>query len=134
MSSIGPHDPVGAVAVFDVETIAPSATLAEVAQAMRAKGCGALLVDRRDGQLAVISERDIVGGLADHGADSGDWVVDVMTTEVVSVPADMAIVEAAGVMRRSAIRHLVVNDDENDRIGIVSVLDVLGPIAEATRP
>jgi CBS domain-containing protein len=134
MDSIGPHDPIRAVTAFEPATILPSATVAEVAAAMRVADCGALLVEQRTGEPGVVTERDLVWGLADHGPDSGDWVVDIMTREVITVSADSSIVDAVEVMMEAGISHLVVVDDETGRRGMVSVRDVLEPLVNAVEP
>lgn len=131
MESATPRDPVRCLTAFDPVTIEPRATLGEASKAMCESMCGCLLVEQRDGQLAVVTERDIVRGLADHGLDAGDWVTDVMTRDVVTVPADMSIADAAQVMIDAGIRHLVVEDQANSRIGVVSVRDILPPLVEA---
>lgn len=124
------NDPVRSVTAFDPEMITPRSTVAEAAQRMREANCGALLIDQRDGQLGVITERDIVWALAGHGAEAGDWVTDVMTRDVITVTAEMTIADAAQVMIDAGIRHLVIDDAEHGRRGVVSVRDLLEPLVE----
>ncbi len=131
MESVTPSDPIRCLTAFDPVTIEPKATLGEASRAMCDSMCGLLLVERRDGGLAVVTERDIVRGIADHGFDAGDWVTDVMTRDVVTVSAEMSIADSAQVMIEAGIRHLVVEDEDTGKIGVVSVRDILPPLVES---
>ena len=119
MDSVSPSDPIRCVASFEPETIARRATVVEAATQMQQASCSALLVDQNDGSPGVITERDIVWALAEHGPDAGDWVTDLMTRDVVTVSAETSIIDAAQVMIDGGIRHLIIEDDEHDRRGIV---------------
>lgn len=122
-------DPVRSVTAFDPIMIDRAATLTTAAALMRDHRCSALLAETRAGGIGVVTERDIVLALADAGA-AADWVTDVMTRDVVVVSADATIAEAAQTMLDAGIRHLVVEDPERDRVGIVSMRDLLGPLLD----
>ncbi|MCA1843580.1 MAG: CBS domain-containing protein, partial [Actinobacteria bacterium] len=67
-----------------VETIARHATVAEAVQRLRDKQIGALVVSA-DGKAVegILSERDVIRGLADHGGNVQDLTVkDLMTSSV----------------------------------------------------
>ena len=54
---------------YRVTSVAPTATIAEVAALLSAHGIGAVLViDRADQLLGIVSERDIMRSLAANGA------------------------------------------------------------------
>jgi CBS domain-containing protein len=109
-----------------VETVAPDTLLSSVAWTLRSRAIGALVVVDGHGSIAgVISERDIVNGLAEHGADLlGMRVSQVMNRSVVScTPADN-ITRVMAQMTRYRIRHVVVTE-EGRLHGIVSIGDVV---------
>lgn len=124
-------DPVRSVATFDVVSAATHNTLRDLSRLMAERGCGAVVIRRRDGELGIVTERDIVLCLA-GGQDSDDaWAVDAMTHPVLVVDPDDDIIDAAELMIEGGVRHLVVEDTENDRLGIVSVRDLLEPLVDS---
>lgn len=101
---------------------------------MRVTALVALLADRRIGAvpvvegtrvLGIISERDIVAGLAAQGAALLDRTVgEVMTAPAIAVAADTPILAGLALMTRRRIRHLpVVKGDAI--IGFVSIGDLV---------
>ena len=109
-----------------VETIPPDTMLASVVWQLRVKGIGALvIVDDGGSVLGVISERDIVYGLAEHGAGLlGMRASQVMNRAVATCAPEDSITRLMAQMTRSRIRHVVVTDDGRLH-GIVSIGDVV---------
>jgi CBS domain-containing protein len=109
-----------------VATTAPDTTLSTVVWELKVKGIGALVVSE-DGAtvLGLISERDIVQGLAEHGAALlGMRVSQVMTRPVVTCTPEDSITRVMAQMTHHRARHLPVL--EGGRLaGIVSVGDVV---------
>jgi CBS domain-containing protein len=109
-----------------VVTIAPDATIQELAALLLAERIGAAIVQGHDDTVAgVISERDVVGGLARHGTRCLDMAVrDLMTELVIYCTPGMPIEEVMDLMTERRVRHLPVV--ENDRLaGIVSIGDAV---------
>ncbi len=74
--------------------------------------------------MGVVGERDIVRAVAE-GADVDDTRVDeVMTEDLAGVQADGTLREAAAIMVRNGIRHLLVRRDGHVE-GVLSARDVL---------
>lgn len=110
----------------DVRTIAPDATVADAAAALREHGIGALVVSTDPGSIAgIVSERDIVRGIAEDGGDFlGRAVRDAMTSEVVTcVPEDTGRF-VLGLMTEHRMRHVPVIRDGR-LAGLVSIGDVV---------
>ena len=59
------------------------------------------------------------------------WAVDVMTRDTIMIEPDATIEAAAELMLEAGVRHLVVDDSEGDRYGVVSVRDLLDPLLAA---
>ena len=109
-----------------VEVIEPSATLAEVCARLSAHRIGALVVTSGSGPpIGIISERDVVRVLAEHGADGiAVTVREAMSSPVVCrSPAD-DVLDLMALMTTERIRHVPVLD-RGALVGIVSIGDVV---------
>ena len=84
----------------EIVKIRDDQNIAEAAIALTEHKIGALLVESQDGQIAgILSERDIVGGMAPHGADLHDVAVsELMTTNVIRCSPDDTVNEAMAMM------------------------------------
>src|SRR5262245_7383237 len=108
-------------------TVASSASLADAARQLRDAGVGALIVSD-DGQHidGIVSERDVVRALANHGASVlGRKVSSVMSTDVVTCRSDDAVESLMLSMTERRIRHLPVVDDDGVLGGVISIGDVV---------
>ena len=119
---------VGEVMTSPVEVVHPSDTVRTAAEKMRALNVGSIPVCEEDRPLGVITDRDIVvRALAlGHDPDTSS-VSEVMSDVVQSCTPDTRIEDAAQTMKEHQIRRLVVVDDEQALVGIVS----LGDLAQA---
>lgn len=109
-----------------VVTIRPDATIRELVQSLRDQRIGAIVVSE-DGRSVqgIISERDVVRGLAEVGPRVLDApVAELMTREVVSCSLRDTVKHLMTEMTRRRIRHLPVVAD-GVLCGIVSIGDVV---------
>ncbi len=115
-------------------TTAPDATIAEVAQTLRDHGIGAIpVVDDGGALVGIISERDIVKALPQHGTALVDVPVDALMTRSVKTCTPDETVEA--VMERMTagrFRHLPVLE-EGALTGIISIGDAVKSRLEELR-
>jgi CBS domain-containing protein len=109
-----------------VATIRPETAISTVVRRLKLEGIGALVVSEDSVQVVgIISERDIVRGLAEEGADLMEKrVLDLMTSPVKTCTLDANIKDIMAVMTRSRIRHLPVVE-EGRLVGIISIGDVV---------
>lgn len=109
----------------EVQTIIPSATLVEAVKRLGERRIGALPVLEQGGVAGIISERDIIYALCDHGAAVLDWTVErIMSAPAITVDLEVPILSALAMMTRRRIRHLpVVHSGE--LVGIVSIGDLV---------
>ena len=85
----------------------------------------------RPDATGIITERDVLRGLAAHGADALALPVERMTSRPLAcVPADAFAYLAIGRMKRLKIRHLGVTDEQGVVIGALSARDLLRLRAE----
>jgi CBS domain-containing protein len=109
-----------------VATIHPDQTITRALAALRDRNIGALVVSE-DGKRVdgIISERDIVHGLADHGSELLALnVVEVMTRPVTTCDPDDSVADLMAEMTNRRIRHLPVVRDGR-LVGIVSIGDLV---------
>lgn len=108
-----------------VATIGPGATVHDAAREMARARIGALVVLDGDEMVGIISERDVVRGVAEHGADAlSHTVSDLMTSPVRTCRPEDSIDEVMALMTESRFRHLPVVV-EGSMVGIVSIGDVV---------
>ncbi len=109
-----------------VETTRSDTTLYTVVWALRVKGIGALVVsDDGTTVLGLISERDIVRGLIEHGTLLlSSLVSQLMTAPVLTCAPGESIAEVMARMTRHRVRHLPVVEG-GKLCGIVSIGDVV---------
>ena len=109
-----------------VVTVKTGASIPEIAQLLKSKKIGAaVVVDDSDTVIGIISERDLVHGLARHGARLLDMRVgELMTREVQTCGVELDVDEVMKVMTESRFRHLPVVDG-GKLAGIVSIGDVV---------
>lgn len=110
----------------DVITTQPDRTLAEVAEILVAKKIGAVVVVDDQGRIiGLLSERDFVRVLAEHGATVFNDSVSVhMTTEVITTSEDESVQAVMEKMTNERSRHLPVIRDEK-LVGLVSIGDMV---------
>ena len=109
-----------------VITIASAASVGDVASTLRREGIGAAVVKSEGKDMAgIISERDIVASLADHGPAALEMhAADLMNRSVITCTPESSTQEIMEQMLMGQIRHLpVVKGDA--LVGMISVGDVV---------
>ena len=109
-----------------VITIAPTATLEEAITVLASNRIGAVVVLGPEQRvIGILSERDIVRALSEHGASAlKQPLAQTMTRIVVTCGESETISEIMERMTRGRFRHIPVL--EQDRlIGIISIGDVV---------
>jgi CBS domain-containing protein len=109
-----------------VHTTKNDTPAANAAKMLVERRIGALLVvDDQGRTLGILSERDIVAGVAATGGDlTGVTVGSLKTADVVSCGPNDTVVQLMGKMTERRVRHLPVYDG-NELIGIVSIGDAV---------
>ena len=101
-------------------------TVSGAARLLTDRRIGALVVGDESGDIAgMLSERDIVAGIATHGAAVLDQAVsELMTRKVVFCHPRDTIADVMGKMTDRRIRHLPVVDGDR-LLGVISIGDVV---------
>ncbi len=110
----------------EVAHVAPTATIAEVVQQLVARRIGAVLVQDSAGQvLGIVSERDVVRSMAEHGGRTMEMTAaQLMTTDLHVAGPGTSVAQATEMMTIGRFRHLPVMDGDR-LLGIVSIGDVV---------
>ena len=110
----------------DVYTVFKEISVKEVLALLAEKRIGAVVVtDQADAVEGIISERDVVRGLAQHGSSILDKKVEeLMTKNVITHGLDDHIDDLMQEMSKSRIRHLPILDD-GKLVGVISIGDVV---------
>ena len=116
-----------------IQTVAPGASLAEAARKMASQDIGSLPVCSGERKVVgIITDRDITVRAVARGLDPNQTPVqDVMTREVLACRADSAIEAACELMERRQVRRIVVTDEQDAPIGIVSLGDLALSLRES---
>jgi CBS domain-containing protein len=110
----------------DIVCIEPSADLAAAAKLLSTRKIGAVLIRGAGGRLAgILSERDIVRALSEHGAGAlALQVAQVMTRNVETCGEDATISRLMEQMTAGKFRHMPVVCN-GELVGLVSIGDVV---------
>ena len=118
----------------NVFSASPHESVGEVVARLAEHRIGALPVIEGTSVLGIFSERDIVYGIARHGASFlTKTVFETMTTPAITVAPDTAIMSALSLMTKRRIRHLPVIE-EGALIGFVSIGDLVKHRIEKIEP
>jgi CBS domain-containing protein len=106
-------------------------TIAEVARTMREQDIGDVVVADGPSLAGMVTDRDLVVRAVAEGHDPNATTVgEVMTRDLVTVRPEDTIQQAALLMRDRAVRRLLVCDDDQGLVGVVSI----GDLAERIDP
>ncbi|MCG2842195.1 CBS domain-containing protein [Sandaracinobacter sp. RS1-74] len=117
-----------------VASVGPDTSVEEIVGELTTRRIGAVLVLDGEEVVGVVSERDVVRGLAGHESQVLKLrAKDIMTSPVITILPGDSVVEAMELMTDRRIRHLPVV--ESGRLaGLVSIGDLVkARIEEAER-
>ncbi|ATB44400.1 CBS domain-containing protein [Cystobacter fuscus] len=115
----------------DVEVIGPQDTLRDAAEKMRSLNVGALPVCAGERVVGMITDRDIVVRAIALGMDSASTSVeDAMTGNVQFCFEDDDAMGVLARMRDMQVRRIIVVNEEERLVGIVSLGDLSQTISE----
>jgi CBS domain-containing protein len=108
-----------------IETVAADTILFDAVRRLGEKRIGALPVVDEGGIAGIISERDVIYCLREHGPDVLGWPVSkIMSSPAITVDSATEVLAALAIMTKRRIRHLPVVEGGQIR-GIVSIGDLV---------
>ncbi len=116
-----------------VIALRPDQTVLDAARLLDENRIGAALVRGPAGELlGILSERDIVRGMAAHGpGTTGLPATQFMTRDLLTIRPETLVVEALALMTQRRVRHLPVLDAGGGLVGLVSIGDLVKARIEA---
>ena len=110
-----------------VVTVTPEHSVKDLLDLLSEHGVGALVVSIDGSSVdGIVSERDVVRKLQQHGPDLlSSPVREIMTASVHTVRTDADLEDLMRMMTERRFRHLPVVDGDGLLIGIVSIGDVV---------
>lgn len=114
-----------------VVTVDLNTNVMDCAKAMAKKGVSCAVITQAGTATGIVTERDMVSKVLADGVDPRNVLVrDIMSTPLISIPAEADLGDAAAMMAQYAIRRLVVVDGKGAMVGIVTTGDVARHLAE----
>ncbi|CAN5278929.1 CBS domain-containing protein [soil metagenome] len=108
-----------------VATITPQTSVGGLLNELALHNIGAMVVVSAEGLVGIVSERDVVRKLHEHGADLlRRPVSDIMTTLVATCTPHDSVDSLSALMTKNRVRHVPVVVDGR-LAGIVSIGDVV---------
>ena len=106
-------------------TVAPAAPLGEALSLLEARRIGSLpVVDDARRPLGIFTRQDVIGRVVLARLPLETPIADVMSAPAITLAADATAGDAAMVMARHGIRHVVVTDPRGGVAGVVSERDL----------
>lgn len=102
-------------------SIAPTATVAEAALKMTEPHLRALLVVDGERAVGIITRRDLFERVIAHHLPSATPLAQVMSSNPITAPAELAIEDAIALMNRHHIRHLAVVNADGSACGVIGI-------------
>ena len=107
-------------------TVGPQDTVAQAARAMTQRGVGAAAVVEGNKVLGVVTERDMLQKVVANEHDATRIRVrEIMTSPPLTIHLKTTVDDAATMMRKHHIRHLIVLDDNEALVGMLAQRYVL---------
>lgn len=114
----------------DVVTIDYNSSVEEAAKLMAKEGIAAVVIVREGTAIGIITERDIVSRVVAEELDPRKVIVrDIMSTPLITIKPDAKLKDAAKMMSEYGIRRLVVVDDNESLVGIITTADIARALA-----
>ena len=111
----------------EVRTIRPDAPIEDALRRLRAERIGSLVVSQTGTDLVgIVSDRDILYAIADHGTDVlGESVGSIMTEKVFTCSREDRVSAIMALMTDRRIRHVPVLEKDGRLCGMISIGDVV---------
>jgi len=108
-----------------VVSVEADSSVQQVAQVMAEKGISSVILKDGDKQVGILTERDLVRSVcAKDGLASKTPATAIMSTPVQAVGKGAAIEVAASMMADLGVRHLAVEDERHNIIGMITATDL----------
>jgi CBS domain-containing protein len=127
------NQPISAIFRPNIVSCPHDATVSEAAQKMAKNNSGSIFIKDEKGKVdAIITDADLRNSAVAKGLNDGQPVSAIVSSPIVSVPADSQVFEAFITMIEEDSNHLAVSSKANDIIGTISDKDLIAAQANST--
>ena len=106
-------------------TLTSTTPVVEAARRMRGANVGAVIIEEEGHAAGIVTDRDIVVRAVADGRDPESAPVsEIMSRELTTLSPDDDLDRAVEVMRKNAVRRVLVVDSKNQPVGILSLGDL----------
>src|SRR5215469_17388737 len=121
-----------------LESVEETTSIQEVAMKMKDRNVSSLVVVDTNGKpVGIVTERDIITKVCINDVPTSKVISnEIMSTPLITIEGNSSTSTAAEMMIKNDVRHLLVIDDRNKPIGIITPLDLTrnqGSIADEDR-
>ena len=108
-----------------LESVEETTSVQEVAKKMKDTNVSSLVVVDTNGKpVGIVTERDIITKVCINDVRTSTVISkEIMSTPLVTIKASSSTSTAADMMLKNNVRHLLIVDDGNKPIGIITPLD-----------
>jgi CBS domain-containing protein len=96
----------------DLPTVDPSSSIRDAAHEMERSAIRALPVCQGNRLVGILTDWDVVRALAAEGDPSRQSLAEFMSTDLVALPPEATLDEAAELMAEHEVHHLLVRDGD----------------------
>lgn len=108
------------------QVLSQDASLCEAAEKMSNADCGMLPIGEVDDIIGVLTDRDIVArAVAKHKDLESTHVSEVMSEQPIFCHENDEIFDAVAEMNRNNVRRMLVKNNEERLVGVLSLADVI---------
>lgn len=101
--------------------VSPTTPVSQAIRIMRRKNISCIVVLEGNKPIGIFTERNLVQVTAQRGADFGDCEIrELMSSPVLTANKNIEMHRAYNLLMTSKIRHLIVVDDENHAVGVIT--------------
>jgi PAS domain S-box-containing protein len=116
----------------NVATVSPASSVVSAAKIMSSNNVSCLIVSDNGDVLGIVTETDMLKKTVAYGNDFCQMKVEqIMSSPVRSIPRDLSVMEASGIMETANIRRLVVLD-KGRSVGIITQTDMVRALGSYT--
>ncbi len=103
-----------------------TATVSKAIGIMRSRNISCVVILEKNKPIGIFTERNVVNFVAYHGFGFDNReITELMTFPVLTATKDTGIFTAYNILAANKIRHLVIVDDENHSVGVVTQSNII---------
>ncbi len=121
---------VFACAQTNVVSVKPDATVQFVAELMKEKNIGCVVVTENHKPVGIVTDRDIaLRGVSLCGDPEEALIESVMSTDILTIRKDAGIFDAIQEMKSAGVRRMPIVDSAGRLVGLLTVDDLIRLLA-----